>query len=123
MHLRYEKLPENFPRRSELESGFCSSVFSLYVGRIGQNRLYSCTKTGGTRFYFFFLILQVAFGSPGLKLATILDDPFVEASQLHVYSTHTRHITIQGHGFLSSFDPAFKPQVNDDLFLSCFESC
>lgn len=89
-------------------------------GRIGSTRVPKRAELVST---FFFLILQVTFGSPGLKLATILDDPFVEASQLHVYSTHTRHITIQGHGFLSSFDPAFKPQVNDDLFLSCFESC
>ncbi|CAM9180767.1 unnamed protein product [Scytosiphon promiscuus] len=50
---------------------------------------------------------QVDYSSPGLKLATVLDDPFVAESQLHVYASHTRHITIQGRGFLSASDPHF----------------
>lgn len=54
---------------------------------------------------------QVDYSSPGLKLATVLDEPFVAESQLHVYASHTRHITIQGRGFLSAFNTHTKPQV------------
>lgn len=56
-------------------------------------------------------MVQVDYSSPGLKLATILDDPFVLASQLQVYSSHTKQITIQGSGFLSSFNHHDKPQA------------
>eukprot|EP00903_Cladosiphon_okamuranus_P015736 g14524.t1 len=54
---------------------------------------------------------EVDYSSPGLKLATILDDPFVMASQLQVYASHTKSITIQGSGFLSAFNHHDKPKV------------
>eukprot|EP00752_Nemacystus_decipiens_P008401 g7511.t1 len=53
----------------------------------------------------------VDYSSPGLKLATILDDPFVLASHLQVYASHTKQVTIQGQGFFSSFNHHDKPQV------------
>ena len=55
--------------------------------------------------------IQVEKKPPGLKLATINEDPLVEASQLMVYASHTKHITIQGRGFMSSHDPFCKPEV------------
>ncbi|CAN0066429.1 unnamed protein product [Pylaiella littoralis] len=49
--------------------------------------------------------------SSGLVVATVLDDPFISASQLHVYASHTKHITIQGSGFISAFDIHKKPKL------------
>lgn len=40
-----------------------------------------------------------------------MDDPFISASQLHVYASHTKHITIQGSGFISAFDIHKKPKA------------
>lgn len=55
--------------------------------------------------------IQVVFQSPGVKIATILEDPIVEASQLHVYATRTKQINIKGRGFFSVYDPQFSPKV------------
>lgn len=51
------------------------------------------------------------YSTPGLKLTTILDDPLVTASHLQVYASHTKQITIQGSGFLSSFNHHDKPEA------------
>ncbi|CAN0454696.1 unnamed protein product, partial [Ectocarpus sp. 12 AP-2014] len=53
----------------------------------------------------------VDYTSPGLKVATILDDPSVSESHLHAYASHTKHITIHGIGFLSTFNFHVKPQL------------
>lgn len=54
---------------------------------------------------------QVDYSSPGLKVATVLDDPMVLASELHVYASHTKHITIQGRGFVSAYNTHYLPKV------------
>lgn len=53
----------------------------------------------------------MTFASPGLKVATIMDDPFVKASQIQVYASYTKDIAVKGQGFTSAFDPNFKPKV------------
>ncbi|CAN0121482.1 unnamed protein product, partial [Ectocarpus fasciculatus] len=55
---------------------------------------------------------EVDYTSPGLKVATVLDDPSVSESHLHAYASHTKHITIQGMGFLSTFNFHVKPQAS-----------
>ncbi|CAB1117706.1 unnamed protein product [Ectocarpus sp. CCAP 1310/34] len=75
---------------------------------------------------------EVDYTSPGLKVATILDDPSVSESHLHVYASHTKHITIQGIGFLSTFNFHVKPKASgvviaevrkDDATFNCEDSC
>lgn len=50
--------------------------------------------------------------SPGVKIATILEDPKVEERELLVYASHTREIRIKGSGFVSDYDPSYTPLVS-----------
>ncbi|CAM9368981.1 unnamed protein product, partial [Ectocarpus sp. 12 AP-2014] len=54
---------------------------------------------------------EVEYVSPGLKVATILHDPLVLESHLYAHASHTKHITIHGIGFLSTFNFHVKPQL------------
>ncbi|CAN0080830.1 unnamed protein product, partial [Ectocarpus sp. 6 AP-2014] len=101
------------------EGTFSSSILSetkLAVTLVGDNKW---AHQGGPLF-----LLKAKFGeaeqgdegevdytSPGLKVATILDDPSVSESHLHAYASHTKHITIHGIGFLSTFNFHVKPQA------------
>lgn len=45
----------------------------------------------------------------GRKVATILEDPVVNANEMHIYATHTKHFPVRGSGFLAELDGASKP--------------
>ncbi|KAG5188471.1 hypothetical protein JKP88DRAFT_347792 [Tribonema minus] len=50
-------------------------------------------------------------GGDGVKVATILTDPWVKERTLRIYASHSKHFTVQGGGFASKFDPALAPAV------------
>lgn len=56
-------------------------------------------------------------------MTTVLEDPIVEASQLLVYASHTKRITIKGQGLLSAFDPFETPKVKVTVELFFSFSC
>lgn len=44
-----------------------------------------------------------------MKVATILEDPVVKPGEMHIYTTHTKHFSVHGSGFLAELDSASKP--------------
>jgi len=53
-------------------------------------------------------------GGHGIKVATILSDPTVKEENLRIYATMSKHFTIQGSGFINSFNPDHEPKVKFD---------
>lgn len=54
----------------------------------------------------------------GVKIATILEDPVVDAAELQIYRTHTKHFAVRGSGFLSSLDTNKPPIIVIDALSS-----
>ncbi|CAM9570987.1 unnamed protein product, partial [Hapterophycus canaliculatus] len=50
-------------------------------------------------------------GGQGVKIASILEDPVINPGEMHIYTTHTKHFSVRGSGFLSVLDPGRAPSI------------